>query len=354
MVLNGISYDGKSVNVVDAAFKGFSNSVDTNKLYSLYKDYMAACNACMGNQACLATAERAKTVGLVQCVKTMFYTKNNFYFPKESKHLITGKCKGIMIHSPDAFKRAPSVIEDFNQNKEDRVFSTHFVIDGDTGYAYCISPLNYRSVHCGCGKEGSFYRADKEPMIAIDICEPSELTKDKANSHADARKKDNFVLEYKETEYVGFSDHCKEGDVWTDVAKSAARASMSKHFEAANGAAVELTAMLCVLLKLVPDAVGDGVGYKGNQLQSPNVVIGHKEGYVNFQKASNHGDPVFIWKAASDLLYKGLDKVTERRSNKFEGMNYFRAEVRKKYDLYKDNETLIHPVLKFLLQTPGK
>jgi hypothetical protein len=147
--------------------------------------------------------------------------------------------KGLMLHSIGcAQPKASVLVEGWNKETYTRA-CVHAFIDGNTGEVYQTLPWDHRGAHAG--------GAANNTHIGVEMCEPSYI---KYNANG-----------------TSFTD--------TDLAK--ARASVAKTYEAA----VELFAFLCKQFNL--DPLADG------------VIISHAEGYAR-GIASNHGDPVHLWK----------------------------------------------------------
>jgi flagellum-specific peptidoglycan hydrolase FlgJ len=150
--------------------------------------------------------------------------------------------KGLMLHSVGcAQPKASAFISSWNKESYDRA-CVHAFIDGETGEVYQTLPWNHRGWHCGSGVNGSA----NNTHIGVEMCEPA-------------------CIKY------------TSGSSFSVTDKTTAKAVAKRTYEAA----VELFAFLCEKYGLDPTADG--------------VVISHSEGYAR-GVASNHGDPVHLWK----------------------------------------------------------
>jgi hypothetical protein len=150
--------------------------------------------------------------------------------------------KGLMLHSVGcAQPKASAFVSSWNKESYDKA-CVHAFIDGETGDVYQTLPWNHRGWHCGSGVNGSA----NSTHIGVEMCEPA-------------------CIKY------------TSGSSFTCSDKETAKAVAKRTYEAA----VELFAFLCEKYGLDPTADG--------------VVISHSEGYSR-GVASNHGDPVHLWK----------------------------------------------------------
>jgi N-acetyl-anhydromuramyl-L-alanine amidase AmpD len=150
--------------------------------------------------------------------------------------------KGLMLHSVGSAQPKASVfVSLWNKESYDRA-CVHAFIDGESGEVYQTLPWTHRGWHCGSGVNGSANKTH----IGVEMCEPA-------------------CIKY------------TSGSTFTCSDKAAAKACVKRTYEAA----VELFAYLCEKYGLNP--LEDG------------VVISHSEGYKR-GVASNHGDPVHLWK----------------------------------------------------------
>jgi hypothetical protein len=150
--------------------------------------------------------------------------------------------KGLMLHSVGCAQPKASAFVN-NWNRADfKSACVHAFVDGETGDVYQTLPWNHRGWHCGSGVNGSA----NNTHIGVEMCEPA-------------------CIKY------------TSGSSFTCSDKESAMACVKRTYEAA----VELFAFLCEKYGLDPTADG--------------VVISHSEGYAR-GVASNHGDPVHLWK----------------------------------------------------------
>lgn len=196
-----------------------------------------------------------------------YLTKNPCYQTKKSI-----KVQGLMLHSIGVPQPNPlSLMKNWNRSTFDSA-CVHGFIGEDNSYITlpCMEVPGYahRAWHAGKGKNGSANNA----YIGVEMCEPSQI------------------------KYKGGATF-----VCTDTA--AARTYVEK----ATHNAVILFAHLCYFHNLNPLA--------------KDVIISHEEGC---QKgiASNHGDPIHLWRQL------GMDY----------DMNKFRKDVQKELEFLKKGE----------------
>lgn len=176
-------------------------------------------------------------------------TKNPCY--TEGKKITV---KGLMLHSIGCPQPSAEVFVKGWNTPEHDWSCVHAFIDGNTGEVYQTLPWNHFGWHAGGSANGTH--------IGVEMCEPACI------------------------KYTSGSTF-----VCSDVA--AAKAVALRTYNAA----VELFAYLCKEFNL--DPLADG------------VIIGHAEGHKR-GVASNHGDPVHMWKQ----LNMGLTMDTFRKAVK--------------------------------------
>jgi hypothetical protein len=150
--------------------------------------------------------------------------------------------KGLMLHSVGCSQPKASVFISAWNRADFSGACVHGFIDAESGEVYQTLPWNHRGWHCGSGVNGSA----NNTHIGVEMCEPA-------------------CIKY------------TSGSSFTCSDKETAKACVKRTYEAA----VELFAFLCEKYGLDPTADG--------------VVISHSEGYSR-GVASNHGDPVHLWK----------------------------------------------------------
>ena len=146
--------------------------------------------------------------------------------------------KGLMLHSVGCPQPNASVFINAWNKASYTSACVHAFIDGNDGTVYQTLPWDRRGWHCG--------GAGNNTHIGVEMCEPACI------------------------KYTGGSIF-----ICSDINTARGVAQRTYH------AAVELFAMLCQKYSL--DPLADG------------VVISHSEGYQR-GIASNHGDPVHLWK----------------------------------------------------------
>lgn len=166
-----------------------------------------------------------------------YITKNKKYTNPTSF-----KPTGLMLHSVGCAQPDAKVF--VNQFNSPNALSVHAFIDANTGDVYQTLPWTYKAAHCGSGSNGS----GNNTHIAVEMCEPKEIVYTSGANFTVANNK-------------------------LSAAKNSAKV--------AYNAAVKLFAKLCEEFKL--DPLTDG------------VIISHSEGHSR-GIASNHADPVHLWK----------------------------------------------------------
>lgn len=165
-----------------------------------------------------------------------YTTKNPRY-----KTTATIAPSGIMLHSVGCNQPDAQVF--LNQwNSADVTVGVHAIVDGNTGTVYQALPWTKHGWHCGKGDKGTANASH----IGVEMCEPSTIS------------------------YTS-------GANFTCSNLTDARAVATRTYKAA----VELFAFLCKKYNLDPTKSG--------------VIISHSEGHT-LGLASNHGDPVHLWK----------------------------------------------------------
>ncbi len=228
----------------------------------------------------VSAAELCKYVSALYLTKR-YFAVNNYNYKKPSKINV----EGIMLHSPAAPRpdALQEIKRDFNKYKDAKETAcTHAVIDGNNGRIFQILPWNWRAYHCA----GSF----NSSHIAVDMCDPGEIKYTKNNGRTG----------------IVFNEPA-------DKSYEKARAVVDRTFDSA----VKLCVALCIMFNLNP--LGKGKGADGKEY--PNVILSHREAYVNFKSASNHGDPETLWNAfGSDRNYN-MDSFREAVAN---GINEYK------------------------------
>lgn len=164
-----------------------------------------------------------------------YLTKNDCY--KIGKKI---KVKGLMLHSVGVPQPSAKVFVN-NWNKSGIEKCVHAFIDANDGKVYQTLPWDHRGWHGGSGKNGSV----NDTHIGVEMCEPSQI------------------------KYTGGANFNVVGN------KDNAIAMVNRTYKSA----VELFAQLCVKYNLDP----------------MTQIISHSEGAAK-GIASNHGDPVHLWK----------------------------------------------------------
>ena len=393
MIINNYSEQGLIGN---PEFPGIDKDTAVkNKFEDLLADYQREAQVCGDDLQCIQ--DKFLKSPLAVFLKELFYTRTNKCFIEPT---VVEKFKGIMIHSPAAYKSGMKVRDDFdklqekNGKKVPKVVDTHFIIDGNTGNIYNLLPLNYKANHCGRAVDKNGYLSFNGEYMAIDIGEPSGLTyhgkkdeiilaevyskeikasgagnfsrylkKEAEKKGVKSRDYMNTLIKERQEEYNKVKDKkeaiWKENQLTTEKINSGYNSGYTIHdnrvYEITNyeavkegttksyEAAVELCAFLCMKFGFNPLQEGyKGKHYEENGVvkyvtlkeQAPNVIISHQEGYIMFHKASNHGDPISIWKVClrNDLT-----------------MDTFRAAVEtKKSELERNN--IVHPMFDLICQ----
>lgn len=161
-------------------------------------------------------------------------TKNDCY--KQNKILIP---KGLMLHSVGVNQPKAEVFVN-SWNKPGVSKCVHAFIDGVDGTVYQTLPWTTRGWHAGTGTSG---KSANNTHIGVEMCEPKGI------------------------KYTGGATFTV-----TDINEATRSATITYY------AAVELFAYLCKQYGL-----------------RPYQIISHSEGYKE-GIASNHGDPVHLWK----------------------------------------------------------
>lgn len=164
-----------------------------------------------------------------------YLTKNDCY--KTGKKI---KVKGLMLHSVGTPQPSAKVFVN-NWNKAGLQKCVHAFVDANDGKVYQTLPWDHRGWHGGSGKNGSV----NDTHIGVEMCEPSQI------------------------KYTGGANFNVVGN------KDNAIAMVNRTYKSA----VELFAQLCVKYNLDP----------------MTQIISHSEGAAK-GIASNHGDPVHLWK----------------------------------------------------------
>lgn len=372
MILNNVANDGSVIENAEFPYK--NPKKDVKLLAELaeqmkhdlasYEQEVASCK----DDACIEDAW--KNSALAKFLKELFYTKKNSCYI--NKKIID--FKGIMVHAPASHVSGLATRAGFDTDGNN--VDTHFIIDGDTGNVYNLLPIQYKANHCGKIKKDDRLDSFNNSMLAIDIGESSALLykgkkddiimgkvlnmsqlalrkkyKNEAKSRGiqDENKvlleyinknKAAYLKEQKEFEKVwkeqelntdkvaegtkeGYTIHDNRVYYITDVDKL--RADTTRSFDAA----AELCAYLCIELGLNPLGKGPKGKYENykyiedSSVLVPNVLIAHSEGHVNFQKASNHGDPESIWEVSlrSDLTMDGFRQLVNKKMNDIQTNN---------------------------------
>lgn len=364
MILNNVANDGSVIDDVEFPTTDQKKmQILANKLKSEYEAYQKEIELCGGDVVC--EEDKWLNSSVTKFLRELFYTKKNECYKKPT---IVNQFTGIMIHSPASHKSGLSTRNDFDQDGKN--VDTHFIVDGDTGNIYSLLPLEYKANHCGTAHSGKNYKSFNGSMIAIDIGESTSLSykgkKDdiimaKVMGLASASKfkslcsKEAKERKMKESEvaaeYISKynAEYKKQKSsyeaIWKkdmlDASKIAAgttagytfhdnrvyyisdynkvKEGTSKSFDAA----AELCAYLCCMLNLQPLGKGPKGKYNNGQyvqygnILLPNVIISHQEGHVNFEMASNHGDPISIWEASlrSDLTMDTFRQLVHDKMN---------------------------------------
>lgn len=175
----------------------------------------------------------------------------------------------------------------------------HFAINGDTGQIVNLAPCTIRTNHCGSTKKGTF----NDTHIAIEICEPSGVVPNKAGKEKIKKMSENELEEKRKACGISYRS------------------------------AVRLCALLCIKFSIDPMFEKQSDKTKNKQYCS---IISHREGCVNFGRASNHGDPEALWEA---LWPKGMTPYT---------MDNFRLAVKEQMEKFKKEgitaELILPPV----------
>lgn len=184
----------------------------------------------------------------------------------------TIEVKGLMLHSVGCPQPSAKVFVN-NWNRSGLEKCVHGFIDANDGKVYQTLPWNHRGWHAGTGTSG---KSANNTHIGVEMCEPSQI------------------------KYTGGATFTVTGN------KDNAIAMVDRTYKSA----VELFAQLCVKYNLNP----------------AKDIISHSEGHAQ-GIASNHGDPVHLWKQL------GL-KYT---------MDGFRSDVAKEVDKIKGVEAPAEP-----------
>lgn len=177
------------------------------------------------------------------------------------------------------------------------IITPHFAINGDTGQIVNLAPCTIRTNHCGGTKKRTF----NDTHIAIEICEPSGVVPNKAGEEKIKKMSEDELEEKRIACGISYRS------------------------------AVRLCALLCIKFSIDPMLEKQSDKTKNKQYCS---IISHREGCVNFGRASNHGDPEALWKA---LWPKGGAPYT---------MDNFRLAVKEQMEKFKKegiSEKLILP-----------
>ncbi|MBO4399541.1 MAG: N-acetylmuramoyl-L-alanine amidase [Lachnospiraceae bacterium] len=361
-----------------------------DELQKSYTQQLAECQAMSDREAsyaCVDEAEKRLFIATGRFLAEAFFTRDNLCFQKYTTDREKGKgtyyvkkFHGIMIHSPascqSALKTRESAFNQYSSKKSET--GTHFIVDGDTGYVYSLLPLDCHANHCG-----KPMKTKKEPyegskslngqMIAIDIGEPGGVCV------IGTAQAGSFPKEYREqiwrkmgSHYYGIAEKISAAEysklseegraewipgTYTETSKKTGKeTTITQYFRSspeyvqkvregvkkAYFAAAELAAGLCYLFGFNPLGKGEAQSfdkekkkYSGTGKEVYDVVIGHVEGYKNFFKASNHGDPENMWKM------EGVDYT----------MNTFREEVARQLELLRNRTKPVHPVLACIART---
>lgn len=339
--------------------------------------------------ACVMEATRQLWAASAKFLSEAFFTRDNYCFQTYAKHkeqyekkkkksadsYLVDKFHGIMIHSPASCRSALKTREtDFNcyPKKKDKKIGTHFIIDGDDGNVFSLLPLDCLANHCGkpMKTEKEAYEGTHSlngKMIAVDIGEPSGVL---IMEIAQAK---SFPKEYRDTywkkiggHYYGIAEKISakeykslskeeqaewiKGSYTKKDEKKGTETVITEYFRStpefvqanregvkkAYLAAAELAAGLCYCYGFNPLGKGKKLSfdiekkkYSETKTNVYDVVIGHVEGYKNFFKASEHGDPENLWK--------------------MEGVGYsmdtFRQAVYEQLELLRKKEKPLHPLL---------
>lgn len=149
--------------------------------------------------------------------------------------------KGLMLHSVGCPQPSAKVFVN-NWNRSGIEKCVHAFIDANDGKVYQTLPWDHRGWHAGVGKTGV---SANNTHIGVEMCEPSQI------------------------KYTGGATFKVVGN------KDNAISMVNRTYKSA----VELFAQLCVKYNLNP----------------ATDIISHSEGYTK-NVASNHGDPVHLWK----------------------------------------------------------
>lgn len=193
--------------------------------------------------------------------------------------------KGLMLHSVGcAQPNAQVFIKNWNNPGVEKC--VHAFIDGITGTIYQTLPWNHRGWHAGTGTTG---KSANNTHIGVEMCEPSGI---------------------KYTDGATF--------IVTDKNEAIKSATITYY------SAVELFAYLC----------------KTQNLEPTRDIISHSEGY-KLGIASNHGDPVHLWKQLDldftmdtfreDVRKEMVEDKKEIRYNKLTDVPQYAYEAIKYY-----------------------
>ena len=277
-------------------------------------------------------------------------------FTVHNKSFITPKrrkVKGIMLHNPqDTTKSGAQMVAHFNETKNASI-SVNAVIDDETGAMYQCLPWDWKANHCAGDLNTSH--------IAIELCEPKEAHYYKWEANIDGTvypiilaqklpKADEDLLNAGKLDRDISVKACwaENGKVVTGKAVTIHAKKLKKNrpmlfddLEAARrgvqntfDSAVDLCARLCWMYGLDPLAKAAGGG-KGAGKSHPYTIICHKEGFVSFGKASNHGDVEKLW----DSLNKELKKADPALPNdRLFTMDNLRKQVAARMDEFRAEE----------------
>lgn len=163
-------------------------------------------------------------------------TKNDCY--KKGRKIAV---KGLMLHSVGVPQPSAKVfVNNWNRSGIDKC--VHAFIDANDGKVYQTLPWDHRGWHAGSGKTGI---SANNTHIGVEMCEPSQIKYTSGSTFKIVGNKDNAIAMVKRT----------------------------------YKSAVELFAQLCVKYNLNP----------------ATDIVSHSEG-AEKNIASNHGDPVHLWK----------------------------------------------------------
>ena len=363
------------------------------KMLALQKEYREMLEACASDPgafssegACMENAELWLNVAAGKYLAEAFFTRDNYCYltftgqnPDKKLNYYVERFEGIMIHSPASCQDALNTRDAFNRySKKGSLTGTHFIVDGDTGYVYSLLPLHCHANHCG-----KPMKTDTESvpgtvslngkLIAIDIGEPSgvQVISSEQAKGLPKEYRDKFWKKMG-SHYYGIAENisgvayqalseteksewikCK----WTKKTENKSGETSSvevvEYFrstdaflektqegvQAAYLAAAELTATLCWLYGFNPLHKGKKLSFNAEKKKysetdqdAYDTVIGHVEGYKQFYKASNHGDPENMW-AMEGNGYT---------------MDSFRREVQRQLELLRKKALRPHPILCYL------